>query len=447
MARVIVSAGHTDELPGTVVGDLREVDIARKLAKLVVSNLRTNGVITLSVPYNLTVEQRIKWVNTTGYKKESGDVFIELHSNKGGKSGVEAWYFNTENKANKRFAETLLTTIENKTGLKSQGAKDQKDHEIGEIKILKDIFPYSTLLECLYLDNKKDQEFLKSDEKLGLLAGAIANGICAYIGVEYKTQAEVSELKMRKLSFDKKDNNKQQPAQPKISPAPKQPAVGPAPAPKSTAPAPQKAPSMPAPSAVSDFKGFDNNSFDPIGDDTAASDFGSGASAFSGFNAPTPSGFGGANKPAMTRDERKDMVKKWYQKGFGKDPEQSDLNYFLNIGISEEQMLKRILESQDHLDQMQKAAKFDEVNDKYEELKVKAQDFEKKLVDQREIMEKLNSLLLQKNAALAELQKRILYLTNKLEELQINRSSETVKLDYKGGFWEQLFDWFSRKLS
>jgi uncharacterized coiled-coil protein SlyX len=418
MPRVIVSAGHTDELPGTVVGDLKEVEQSRKIAKQVVSQLRKDGVITLSVPYNLSLNQRIKWINATGYDKGKGDVLVEIHNNKGGKTGVEAWYVNSEDKRSRKLAESLTAGIEQETGLEIQGIKDQKDHKLGEIKVIKQVKPIAALLECLYLDNKSDQQFLKDDNKIKLLGTTIAKAITKYIGVKTKTSKQ-ENLKMRKFDTAKQPKNNSSQVNSRKS---------------NSSNSKNTSNNFGQPSSPPPF----SNSFNSpsAGSSSPPANFGGGAS--SGFQ---------SNKPTMTRDERKEMIKKWYMKAFGKQPEQGDLNYFLNIGITEEQMIKRILDSQDHADMVKNAREYAETKKKYDDLVVKAENLDKKLKDQRVIMEKLNSLLLQKNSALSQMQKRSTYLMSKIEEIQSNKGVQTVKLDYKGNFWERLMDWFSRTLS
>ena len=67
MARVIISSGHSSANPGSVANGLREVDIARQIAKATLKYLRMQGVISLSVPPEMELLQRIEWINGTGY--------------------------------------------------------------------------------------------------------------------------------------------------------------------------------------------------------------------------------------------------------------------------------------------------------------------------------------------------------------------------------------------
>jgi len=77
MARIIISAGHTNKDPGTVVSGIREVDLTRKIAKEVVALLRAENFVTLSVPPELDLARRISWINQTGYSEANKDISIE----------------------------------------------------------------------------------------------------------------------------------------------------------------------------------------------------------------------------------------------------------------------------------------------------------------------------------------------------------------------------------
>ncbi len=530
MARVIISSGHTTSSPGTIVGDLREVDLARKIAKMVTPYLRQNGIITLAVPYEMELPKRIDWINSTGYKAQQNDVVLEIHINEGGKSGVEAWYVNTENGASKQFATAITDSIKAKTGLKIQGVNDEKTHEYGGIGLLQQVGPVSALIECLYIDNPEDQKFLRSEPKLDDLAEAIAAGIAEFLGVEFTgrthTKAAVSASSPAQKPAEQKPAGEQKPAEAKalesrpIEPKPtsEKPISNvvtqakpvnsqnvdtyddqeeqededdddyeddmdtedentsdqdddgmdevtndlPQPSPR-----PIAKPAFPTPSQKAAFGGNTvsnpRDNFPTFGGGSSAggSAFGggnsggsfgtknSGGSAFGGSQGGGTFGGSpaGAGKAPMSREERKDMISKYYKKAFGKEPSQGDLNYFLNIGISEDQFIKRIMDSQDHQDQVQNAIKFKQINTEFEQLKGKFESLEKAHSDQRLILEKLNSLLLQKNQALANLQRRSQLLMNKIEEIQGKQGPPKIKIDYKESTFEKFLKYLSKKLS
>jgi len=187
MARVIISAGHTQQEPGAVVDNLREVDFTRKIANKVTSHLRKQGIIILSVPPELELPARIDWINKTGYREETEDICIEIHVNDGGKSGIEGWYKDKGENNSYKLTKNIVDEIVNITGLTNQGVKSEYDHELQSLAFLHNTNPTSALIECLYLDNPEDQKFLQDDNKLDKLAQGIVNGIKKFFGIDNNT--------------------------------------------------------------------------------------------------------------------------------------------------------------------------------------------------------------------------------------------------------------------
>jgi len=414
MPRVIISSGHTTADPGTVVGLIKEVDISRQIAKAITPYLRSNGIITLSVPYELELDKRINWINATGYKDTLNDLLIEIHGNEGNKSGVEAWYIDSVSKKSLELAETVTKEIAQLTKLQIQGINEQAKHPLGGIKLLQQIKPISILLECLYLDNKTDQDFLAEPDNIDILAKSIAIGIAKYLKIEFKDpKPQIVDVKLPK-------DNEPPAVISTMRPQPK-PAVINQPVSPVIAP-----PQLPA-----DLASWNN--------------FPSQPSGFNNYNPPTNNPASPA--PIMSREERRDMIKKYYQKGMGKEPNQNDLNYFLNIGITEDQLIKRLLDSQDHVDMVNNAKDYVDIKMKSEELESKSQALERSVEDQKQLMDKLNSLLLQKNYALSEMQKKMQLLTARVEDLQSNSKASKPAIEYKGNWFDRLLQFVSKKLS
>jgi len=298
MPRVVISSGHTSSNPGTVVGDLREVELARKISKAALPHLRQNGVITLSVPPELDLTQRIDWINKTGYNEQTNDIAVEVHINDGGKSGVEIWYEGEGGNNSQKLAETILAETTAESKLPSQGARSEYDHELGSLAFLHESNPLTCLIECGYIDNESDAKFLRDEKNLESLGRGIAKGILKYLNIEYREPVQSV------------------PAQAVMVTTP--PAPAPASAPAAAIPA-----QMPRPmSTQAPAKSF-NDDFDD--------DFFGSNQGFSGFPGAAGGigGFGGAPKAPATggfnalpsRDERKEMIKKNYIKILGREPE------------------------------------------------------------------------------------------------------------------------------
>ncbi|MCA9383118.1 N-acetylmuramoyl-L-alanine amidase, partial [Candidatus Dojkabacteria bacterium] len=218
MPRVIVSSGHTSKSPGTVANGLKEVDLARKIAKATLPHLRQNGVITLSVPPDMDLFQRLEWINKTGYDENTGDIAIEIHINDGGDSGVEAWYEGEGDTESKRLTETLLQEVTAESGLTNKGSKSEYDHDLGSIAFLHEVHPVASLIECGYIDNEKDAEFLKDDNNIAKLGKGIAKGILKYLNIEYR-EAQMPANNNQQPQTNQNQSTAKPAAKPRIRPA------------------------------------------------------------------------------------------------------------------------------------------------------------------------------------------------------------------------------------
>ncbi|MBU0976172.1 MAG: N-acetylmuramoyl-L-alanine amidase [Patescibacteria group bacterium] len=347
MARVIVSAGHTQNEPGAVVEDLREVDLTKKIANKITSELRKNGIITLSVPPELDLLARIDWINKTGYSEETEDVCIEIHINDGGKTGIEGWYKGNEENSSKKLTEEIVTAACAETILSSQGVNSEFQHPLQTLAFLNKVKPTSSLIECLYIDNPADQAFLRDEEKLNQLAKGVVRGIMKFFGIsESQTKAPVQNI---------------------------------------------------------DTPYYD----DPIGSELSSQSFGMQTPQM-----PSPrvsSSLGTPNAPwggskTLSREERKRMVEEKYQQVLGRKVGEQDLNYFLNLGLNEDQMSKRLVESQEHVDMVNESQEYKKIKPEYDTLKIEKQRMETQLRDKDEIVKKQNELIDQKNRSIHNLQ-------------------------------------------
>ena len=183
MSRVIVSAGHTQKEPGAVADDLKEVDLTHKITNKITQKLRNKGIITLSVPPELDLTSRINWINKTGYREESDDICIEIHINDGGKTGLEGWFKERGKNKSEELTRTIIEEACKLTTLENQGVKSEYDHPLQSLAFVHNTNPTSSIIECLYIDNPKDQTFLKDDSKLNLLADGVVNGILKFFGI------------------------------------------------------------------------------------------------------------------------------------------------------------------------------------------------------------------------------------------------------------------------
>lgn len=440
MARIIVSAGHTNDQPGTVVNGIREVDLTRKIAAEVTKELRANDIITLSVPPNLDLARRIAWINQTGYREEDGDLAVEIHINEGGKSGVEGWH--QADKTNSiELTKSIAGEIKTALGWETQGIKSEYDHELGSLAFLHNTNPIASLVECGYIDNAEDMKILQSDDGVKKLGKAIAQGILKYLG---KTSTTPKSETQQDISNNTQSTAPANPAPIQTLPTNNIPTTDQfASNPNQSSSTPPlggsyQPPSSMPPSGMSSGTGggFANPSMGGganFGGGGGGNNFGSGASR------PGVGGTGGGGY--MNREERKDMIKNNYIKILGREPSQSDLNYFLNLGTNEDQLIKRMVDSQEHADLVKSRQ---EVIKTKETLAKQTSDIlylRTRVADQQGIIKNLNQLLIQKNRAIYRLNLALRgYRQREPEQKPVK------KVKYKRSTSERFLDFFSDKL-
>jgi len=442
MARIIISAGHTNKDPGTVVSGIREVDLTRKIAKEVVALLRAENFVTLSVPPELDLARRIAWINQTGYSEANKDISIEIHINDGGKKGIEGWHqadkIDSQNLTNDILNETMKVT-----GWPSQGNKSEYEHPLGSLAFLHNTNPIASLVECGYLDNPEDLEFFKSEANIKKLAQGIVNGVKKFLGVG--TIIKQTKQKPQDISIQTPNT----PVPQKTVPA----VIGSTPAnqvPVATTPSPSPSPSTTFSSQPGGtFNQTSPGSFGGVGGMGGMSSMGGmggGISSFGGgagmSGMPIAGGAPGAGG-YMSRDQRRDMIKNNYIKILGREPNQSDLNYFLNIGITEEQLIRKMVDSQEHVDLVKSRQEVIQTKKRFIEQRNEILRLKAKVNDQRGILKNLNALLMQKNNSIHVLQKKINSTTTNKKPVK-NKKKQQPK--YPKSFQERLLDYFSKKL-
>lgn len=393
MPRAIISSGHTKQDPGSKANGIVEYELARDIAKEVVEQLRQQGIITLIVPADLDLLKRIDWINGTNYEESNNDIAIEIHINEGGKSGIETWFEGEGESKSKQLAEAILESTSHETGLAKQGAKSEYDHEIGSIAFLHDIHMVTTLVECGYIDNEDDVKFLKEEGNIKKLAKGIVLGILKYFNIGYKESSTT---------------NKFIPTTPQTA----------TPSTTGTYPTIHNMPSQP--------QTYNHNYTNP--------------SPAVGIppSSPKPAGF-------MSREDRKKMINDLYVKILGREPNQNDLNYFLNMGINEQDLITKMINSQEHVDLVKSRQEVIKAKEELNNSKTELITLRTSTEDQRVIINNLHTLIAQKNQALAQMQQTLqlqnAHLQNTSQVPQVNTRSTEYK--YKGTFLDKLFKAFS----
>lgn len=434
MARILISAGHTVMDPGAIFQDLREADLTRKIAPKIIPYLEKAGVEVQAVPLDLPLWQRIEWINNTGYTDEQGDVLVEIHVNDsdGSKQGMEAWYRGKGDNNSQKLAMCLLDSLK-RGGFDSQGMKSEFEHELGSLTFLNRTKPAAVLLETLYMDNPEDIKLLKSDDDLERIARGVAIGILRFFG----KSEQGKDLPTHKLP--KYDELK--------------PYDGPA---KSAFGGLNKLPGK-ASGNLPKFGGLggtgipgfgkpDNIPADNPGAIPSQTPFAPKTPTSNGFGAPSSPSFGApsatekpksaASNLMMDRQQRKEMIEKTYMKLLGRKPSQSDLNYFLNQGITEADLIRKMFDSQEHADIIKAKEDYKKLHTEHEKLKTQLSRMKATINDQKQMLEQLNRAIMHKNQAIKQLESRFTSTVGMPSEVAANpamrpQPGQTAKPNYK----------------
>lgn len=99
------------------------------------------------------------------------------------------------------------------------------------------------------------------------------------------------------------------------------------------------------------------------------------------------------------------LIKKVYKQVLGREPSSREMAYYKYSLAKKEDIIKRLLESEEHEDILEKAKKYPELEETNLKLESKVLKLESKLRDNEEEFKQLKSLLEEKNATIKELRK------------------------------------------
>ena len=210
--KVFIGVGHGGADNGAVANGLREDALNLAIAKACNDELIRHGVkvgISRTKDEADPLADEIKECNA--FKP---DYAVEIHNNAGGGDGVEIYHHFGGGKG-KTLAQNVLNEIvaigQNSRGLKTKKNGEGKDY-YGWIRQTK---APACLVECAFLDNKKDVAIIDTaleQKKMGI---AIAKGVLKTLGIKwvaektYTLTATVSKLTKTKAdSLAKELKNK-----------------------------------------------------------------------------------------------------------------------------------------------------------------------------------------------------------------------------------------------
>jgi len=183
--RVFIGVGHGGSDSGAVANGFKEKDLNLAIALACRDELTRHGV---SVGMSRTKDEadpladEIKECNAFG-----PDYAVEIHNNAGGGDGVEIYHHYGGGKG-KTLAQNILNEIvaigQNSRGLKTKKNSDGKDY-FGWIR--QTVAP-ACLIECAFVDNKKDIVIIDTAAEQKKMGIAIAKGILKFLGITWMAE-------------------------------------------------------------------------------------------------------------------------------------------------------------------------------------------------------------------------------------------------------------------
>ena len=183
MIKVVLDPGHGGKDPGAVSNGLKEKDLNLDISNRVAHKLSfydANVILTRTVDMDLSLGERCSIANN-----QMADYFCSIHVNAGGGTGFESFIYTGA----AAKTENLRYVIHNKVAdyYKNAGFMD-RGKKRANFAVLRETNMPAVLLENLFLDNEKDTVKLKDDSFIDGLAGAIADGLVAALGIPQKSQ-------------------------------------------------------------------------------------------------------------------------------------------------------------------------------------------------------------------------------------------------------------------
>lgn len=186
MVKIFIDAGHGGSDPGAVGNGLKEKDLTLKIAQYtrdyLINNYQNVSVkLSRETDKYLALKQRTDDANRWG-----ADVLISIHINAAtstSATGYEDFIWNGNVPQKTKDLQNSIHTEMMKVlkDFRDRGKKRANFHMLRESKM------HAVLPEILFITNKNDAAFLKSDKNLKNVAKHLAIGIAKYLKLKTKT--------------------------------------------------------------------------------------------------------------------------------------------------------------------------------------------------------------------------------------------------------------------
>ena len=180
--KVFLGVGHGGSDPGAVANGFKESNLNLAIALACQDELARHGVLvkmSRKKDENDPLAEEIKECNAF-----NPDLAVDIHNNAGGGDGAEVLH-SINGGTGKTLANNILTEIK-KIGQNSRGAKTKKNSSGKDyFGFIRQIKAPAVIVECAFVDNKKDIKIIDTKAEQMAMGVAIAKGILKTLGVAY----------------------------------------------------------------------------------------------------------------------------------------------------------------------------------------------------------------------------------------------------------------------
>lgn len=189
---VLIDNGHGFNTPGkrSPDGKLLEYEYAREIAEMVIEGLRRYGINAIKLipeKEDVPISERCDRANAIDASTEKDVILVSIHCNAAGlgkewlsANGWQVCIYPKASQKSRKLASCLTKAADGK-GVKIRRPLPNQDYWEQNLGICRDTTCPAVLTENLFMDNKKDVEFLLSEEGKSTIAQLHINGIMAYI--------------------------------------------------------------------------------------------------------------------------------------------------------------------------------------------------------------------------------------------------------------------------
>lgn len=183
MFDVIIDKGHYPIEPGASANGYKESDLTNSIGEKVISILRNEYKLNVGCSTG-TLQERTTYENKNGCK-----CFVSIHINAGGGTGFESWIYKKGGEAEK-IASSINSKLQAHP-LKNRGIKENQS-----FYVLKNTKAPAVLIECAFIDNLNDIQYVSNN--IESISKSIADAIGNYLGKKVESTSSTKIITIEK---------------------------------------------------------------------------------------------------------------------------------------------------------------------------------------------------------------------------------------------------------